>query len=230
MKSVVKMMLMASVLAAGGTAGAANYPWSGTATFAADERTVSILAGLGLQMSSQGSLIGPGALNVPLDFQTVGVASGDCGDLCRIGQVYFRQGIDIQPTAAATPLVVLSNIALDVTSGSVFADVKSNLDASATRHAIFYGGILTGSTELADGIDQPQIDPSFSVSGFKLGSSFADYLGQTYGLSQGVVAFTQTLNLGAITVPAIPEPSTWLLVALGLGGAALARSRRTASA
>ncbi len=138
--------------------------------------------------------------------------------------------------------VVLSNIRLDTTSATVFADMVSSSFSSSfgsyqgkslANMALFTGN-ATGSTNiLASGGNV-----SFSINNLKLSSVAVPELGNALGVPSFIQnALFPSINFGTIALnsqfakvsstPSVPEPSTYLLMGMGLIGLVHAKRRST---
>jgi len=138
--------------------------------------------------------------------------------------------------------VVLSNIKLDTTSATVYADMVSSSFSSSfgsyqgktlSNLALFTGN-ATGSTNIVGSGS----NMSFSIGNLKLSSAAVPELGNALGVPSFIqTALFPSINFGTIALnaqfaklsstPSVPEPSTYLLMGIGLIGLVQAKRRRT---
>lgn len=134
--------------------------------------------------------------------------------------------------------VDLSNIAMDPATGTIYVDAVTqsfnsafgNYQGTSVKAAPLFSGTLVGGTNILAGNG----NVSFSLNDLKLTASAIPLLGDALGVPQGIqAALFPTLNFGKVDLkasfsaaPAVPEPSTFALLALGLAGVtAVARKR-----
>lgn len=138
--------------------------------------------------------------------------------------------------------VDLTNISMDPTTGTIYTDavtqsfnsVFGNYQGTTVKGAALFTSALLGNTNIKAGNGVV----TFSLNDLKLTSSAIPLLGDALGVPQGIqAALFPTLNFGKVDLkgtfaaaPAVPEPSTVALMALGLAGVAgLARKRQQAA-
>ncbi|TAL21053.1 MAG: PEP-CTERM sorting domain-containing protein [Aquabacterium sp.] len=125
-------------------------------------------------------------------------------------------------------VATLTDFYFQVSDKTLYGTVT--IDGTSTTQGIYVGTTLTGSTLV------PEVGSvTNTVTGLKLSSSFAQAVGAKLNLDQGVIDFVKTLNFGTLTsvatvaaAPAVPEPSTYALMGLGLAGATFVARRRAA--
>lgn len=124
-------------------------------------------------------------------------------------------------------VATLTDFYFQVSDKTLYGTVT--IDGVATTQGIYVGTTLTGATTV------PEVGTTATntVTGLKLSASFAQAVGVKLGLDQGVIDFVKTLNFGTLTstatvAPAVPEPSTYALMGLGLAGATFVARRRAA--
>ena len=106
----------------------------------------------------------------------------------------------------------------DITSNYTGSNKKANIDfTSVLLNGVAFGTISTGQSEIRSIFDQPLLTGwnTITVKGFTgVGAKISD------------AAFTGTLSFGN----AVPEPATWALMLLGIGGIGAGMRRRNVSA
>lgn len=126
-------------------------------------------------------------------------------------------------------VATLTDFYFQVSDKTLYGTVT--IDGTSTTQGIYVGTTLTGATTV------PEVGTTATntVTGLKLSGSFAQAIGAKLGLDQGVIDFVKTLNFGTLTstatvaaAPAVPEPSTYALMGLGLAGATFVARRRAA--
>lgn len=127
--------------------------------------------------------------------------------------------------------ITYTNISADFANKLIYADVTDSLGTS--RLDLFNVATVSGSTTIPAGLINGQT-ASFlnTMSGLTLTSTAATRIG-TVANAANLVGFLQSIDFGTMavntTVTAVPEPSTYALVGLGLVAAgAIARRRRAA--
>lgn len=134
--------------------------------------------------------------------------------------------------------VVLSNISLDPTSVTVYADVVTSSFSSnfgsyqgktLSKLALFTGTAAGSTNILASGGNV-----STSIGNLKLTSTAIPELGNALGVPTFIQqALFPSINFGTIAlngqfaaVPSVPEPSTFALMGMGIGLISLVQARR----
>jgi len=127
--------------------------------------------------------------------------------------------------------ITYTNISADFANKLIYADVTDSL--GTTRLDLFNVATVSGSTAIPAGLLNGQT-ASFSntMSGLTLTSAAATRIG-TVANAANLVGFLQSIDFGTLavstTVAAVPEPSTYAMVGLGLiAVGAVARRRRAA--
>lgn len=132
----------------------------------------------------------------------------------------------------STLTITYNDISADLTNKIIYADVTDNL--GTTDHlALFNVATVSGSTAIPAGLTNGQT-ASFAntLSGLTLTTAAATRIG-TVANAANLVGFLQSIDFGTYavntTVTAVPEPSTYAMVGLGLlAVGAVARRRKQA--
>lgn len=129
--------------------------------------------------------------------------------------------------------LAITNISIDLSNQGIYADVSGSNGLSSRKVRVWdYAGIEGG---LQMSPPQPHDMPSFDIVGnvtlskLRITQEGTDMFAQGLGLkSIGISALTSITDFGVMTI-AVPEPSTYLMMGLGLAGvmSLAARRRRT---
>lgn len=150
-------------------------------------------------------------------------------------------GVQLLDTFDGSNVASLTNFSFDVASKTLFSDVKIGAATTSTRYALYTATTLDGPTTIPTDLGTATVTNQVGYAAgrnnfnLKLGNDFADAIGAYLGLDAGVIAFTKTVNFGTLDssltgtiTAAVPEPSTYALMGLGLAGAAFVARRRAA--
>lgn len=228
--TLTKLASAVALFAVAGVATAANQPF--TATNAVVTLNPDAISSTGYTVGTAGAATLSGN-NLTIAVESVGldVSPGPI-------DINFAQTSGIRLTKANNPSVTLSDFTFDVGTNTLYGDllVGSSLfpllnlnDQSlltATTASSSFGGvtgtnITSSATTRTLGLD---------ASGFVLSQGFRDYLtarelnpdDYTY-----IADLIGTIKIGTVSVtPAIPEPSTYALMGVGLIGLMIAKKRK----
>lgn len=226
-----RTLALAAALLASGTAGAVTqFAKDGTASLTFGPAGWATLSGVwGAQWSLSGTPLTDGRPGGVLHYDSIGVEGTPiwCDISCTALQLSFTDDLEITSSIDASLRYVLGDLVLDIPGRTLSATLlQGPTGEPGQRFVVFSGATLTGSTEFFDWVGRPPVGLAFSVDGLKLGADFAQAVGAGLGLPSEVVDWSRTVSLGRLNVPAIPEPSTYALMGLGLLAAAgVARAR-----
>lgn len=246
--SVIKSVVAASAIAAASVASAAAGDTfsltGGTGTITFGAQGLSGLGVVGVNVIPLAGSATTGAsptLSQPLTALTAGgstVSVGGAGANIAGAAVttltFGTAGVQLVKATGGANVAKLTNFSFDVASKTLFGDVVIGTASSATRYALYVGTDISGSTDIPSALGTQTV--TNLVTGLKLGGAFADAIGAYLLLPQAVVDYTKTLDFGQLeskitgtNVAAVPEPSTYALMGLGLAGAAFVARRRKAA-
>lgn len=158
--------------------------------------------------------------------ETAAIASADNSALASVS--FLGSGWVLKNSSLT---ITYSNIAADLTGKTIYADVTDSLGTSNV--ALFNVATVAGSTAIPAGLTNGQT-ASFSntLTGLTLTTTAATRIG-TVANAANLVGFLQSIDFGTFavntTVTAVPEPSTYAMVGLGLVAVgAMARRRKQA--
>lgn len=221
--SPLKLKLIASRVALGAAfvcmapalAQATTLSGKGVLTYASGFSGTGVklaLAGVGVNplgsASESGGLLSPTSFSLPitgfkLNSAGTGLSSvsfGTSGLEFEKGFLFLSKDIDF------------TNLAFDFGSKSLTGKTGGGTMSLFTASSV--SGSLNGTTGSF----------SYTASGLKLSSAAASKIGSALGVSSHTLA---KINFGTLKITgAIPEPSTYALIGLGLAGAAVAARRR----
>lgn len=158
--------------------------------------------------------------------ETAAIASADNSALAGVN--FLGSGWVLKNSSLT---ITYSNIAADLSGKTIYADVTDSLGTSNV--ALFNVASISGSTAIPAGLTNGQT-ASFSntLTGLTLTTAAATRIG-TVANAANLVGFLQSIDFGTFavntTVTAVPEPSTYAMVGLGLVAvSAMARRRKQA--
>jgi hypothetical protein len=231
--TIQKLSSAIALFALAGAASAANQPF--TATNATVTINPSAISSTGYTAAATGGATLSGS-TLTIAVESVGLDASP-GPL----DINFAQTAGLRLTKAFNPSIALTDFTFDLSTNTLFGDLLVgsallpilNLNdqslLTATSVSSSFGGVVgtnitSSATTRTLGLD---------ASGFVLSQGFRDYLTAAelnpddYGYIADLIG---SVKIGTVsvtpTVPAIPEPSTYALMGLGLVGMALVSRRR----
>lgn len=211
-KGIVAAAAVAATLPA-----AAQSVTGGTATLTFSDDAVSTLSLIGVSVSATGSAstVTPGQVfSFPI---TGGTFSGDALDT-----VITDPAAGVTLTRGAT-VITLNDFRVDRGTSTLYGDIV--IGGSTTEDAALY--TFTSITEDMSDFYNRQV----SASGMFITELALNTLGDALGVPTFLRPVVAEVDFGTLTgnVAVVPEPSTYLLMGLGLAGVGLLKRRRAAS-
>jgi hypothetical protein len=230
--TIQKLSSAIALFALAGAASAANQPF--TATNAAVTIDTSAISSTGYTASATGGASLSGS-TLTIGVESIGLDASP-GPL----DINFNQAAGLRLAKGAT-VATLTDFTFDLATNTLFGDLNASFlgvsvlslnDQSlltATTVSSSFGGVV-GTNITSSGTARTL---GLQASGFDLSQGFRDYLlgtGQNPDDFGYIADLITNVKIGTVsvtpTVPAIPEPSTYALMGLGLVGMALVSRRR----
>ncbi|MFN3617852.1 MAG: PEP-CTERM sorting domain-containing protein [Aquabacterium sp.] len=230
--TIQKLSSAIALFALAGAASAANQPF--TATNAAVTINTSAISSTGYTVSATGGASLSGST------LTIGVESVSLDASPGPLDINFNQAAGLRLAKGAT-VATLTDFTFDLATNTLFGDLNASF-LGVSVLSLNDQSLLTASTVSSSfgGVVGTNITSSstartlgLQASGFALSQGFRDYLlgtGQNPDDFGYIADLITNVKIGTVsvtpTVPAIPEPSTYALMGLGLVGMALVSRRR----
>lgn len=131
-------------------------------------------------------------------------------------------GFSVKTAGLLSGTATFSNLSINVNTGTVFGDMVGS--------GILTGLAYTGGKDLLTGTVSGLGTSTLTFSNFAVSDGFGAFLTDA-GASPTAVpvgSIVKSITVSGVAVPAVPEPSTYALMLLGLGGIAVAARRKAA--
>jgi hypothetical protein len=131
-------------------------------------------------------------------------------------------GFSVKTSGLLSGTATFSNLTIDVATGTVFGDMIGS--------GLLAGLAYTGGQDLLTGTVSGLGTSTLTFSNFAVSSGFGAFLTDA-GASPSAVpvgSIVKSITVSGVAVPAVPEPSTYAMLLLGLGGIAVAARRKQA--